>query len=662
MPVRKLSADEISLLQGQGCRCSDWNQVEAAICFNTDAMHNVSLSGKIVLGEFNDEITLIPGLNVPSGLNNCRIHNCIIEDNVYINSAGLIANYHIKEKAVIDNVKSLTTEGITSFGNGTRLDIVNEGGGRTLTIFDKLTSNLAYLLVFYRHSRSFIENLENIIASYISSKSSSVGTIETGAVIKNCGSVKNTFIGSYAVLDGVQSLNEGTISSTKEDPVFIGHNVCADRFIILSGTHIDEGALLNGCFLGQAVRAGKQFSAENSAFFANSELFHGEACSAFGGPYTVSHHKSSLLIAGLFSFYNAGSGTNQSNHMYKLGPVHQGILERGSKTGSFSYLLWPSRIGTFTTVLGKHYINFDTSLLPFSYINEEEGKSYITPAMNMLTAGTRRDSLKWPKRDRRKPADKYDLINFDVFSPYTIFKMEAAAAILSGLYSNTPKEKENINYQGILIKRLLLKTSARFYEMGIKIFIGSCITEKLNILNDHALWENALNALSADTSGGVEMWADIAGLLAPLSSVSLFVNKIEELAITDLEGILLNLKNMFESYPVNKWNWCASLIEKRYNIRIGEITPPILEDILSDWKTNLIRLNNMIIQDAEKEFDQVSRIGYGIDGGSSEKDCDFSTVRGSAETDSFITELKKENQETEKQYNRLIELISHAVY
>ena len=86
-------------------------------------------------------------------------------------------------------------------------------------------------------------------------------------------------------------------------------------------------------------RSGKQFSAENSVFFANSEAFHGEAVSVFGGPYTVTHHKSSLLIAGMYSFFNAGSGTNQSNHMYKLGPVHQGILERGSKTGSFAYLL-----------------------------------------------------------------------------------------------------------------------------------------------------------------------------------------------------------------------------------------------------------------------------------------------------------------------------------
>ncbi|MCK4489001.1 MAG: DUF4954 family protein, partial [Anaerolineales bacterium] len=42
---------------------------------------------------------------------------------------------------------------------------------------------------------------------------------------------------------------------------------------------------------------GKQFSAENCAFFANCEGFHSEAVSLFAGPFSVTHHKSTLLIA-----------------------------------------------------------------------------------------------------------------------------------------------------------------------------------------------------------------------------------------------------------------------------------------------------------------------------------------------------------------------------
>ena len=90
------------------------------------------------------------------------------------------------------------------------------------------------------------------------------------------------------------------------------------------------------------------------------------------------------MIAGLFSFYNAGSATNQSNHMYKLGPLHQGILMRGAKTSSSSYALWPSRLGPFNVLVGKHMANFDTATLPFSYVNAVEERTTVVPAMKEI--------------------------------------------------------------------------------------------------------------------------------------------------------------------------------------------------------------------------------------------------------------------------------------
>lgn len=55
--------------------------------------------------------------------------------------------------------------------------------------------------------------------------------------------------------------------------------------------------MLRRCFVGEGVVIENGFSAENSLFFANSHLNHGEACAVFAGPYTVSHHRSTLLIA-----------------------------------------------------------------------------------------------------------------------------------------------------------------------------------------------------------------------------------------------------------------------------------------------------------------------------------------------------------------------------
>jgi hypothetical protein len=127
-------------------------------------------------------------------------------------------------------------------------------------------------------------------------------------------------------------------------------------------------------------------------FFSNCQGENGEACALFAGPYTVTHHKSTLLIAGMFSFMNAGSGSNQSNHMYKLGPIHQGIVERGAKTTSDSYVLWPAKVGPYSLILGRHYKHSDTSNLPSSYLIENDNTTYIAPGVNLRSVGTIRDA------------------------------------------------------------------------------------------------------------------------------------------------------------------------------------------------------------------------------------------------------------------------------
>ena len=118
-------------------------------------------------------------------------------------------------------------------------------------------------------------------------------------------------------------------------------SIVSEHFIVEDDTHLGNCSL-HHCYVGEGCRLDGGFSAHDSLIFANSNLSNGEASAAFLGPYTVSMHRSTLLIGGAFSFFNAGSGTNQSNHQYRLGPIHHGLMERGVKCSSDSYMLWPS--------------------------------------------------------------------------------------------------------------------------------------------------------------------------------------------------------------------------------------------------------------------------------------------------------------------------------
>ncbi|MHC4147189.1 MAG: DUF4954 family protein, partial [Planctomycetota bacterium] len=388
----------------------------------------------VELGVFEKEVSFCGGVKKPAGISNATIHNCTVGNNVYINQVrNYISNYTIEDDVIIENIDLLVVEGQTNFGNGTEVAVVNEAGGREIPIYDLLSAHTAYIIAFYRHRPKTIQNLQRMIADYTASVTSSVGLLAKGAKLINCRIIKNVNVGPASIIEGVSRLENGSVNSCPEDPVYIGPGVFAEDFICASGSKLTDGTIISKCFVGQGTELAKQYSAENSVFFANCGGFHGEACAIFAGPYTVTHHKSTLLIAGLFSFLNAGSGTNQSNHMYKLGPTHQGVVERGSKTASDSYMLWPAKVGAFTVVMGRHYRNSDTSDLPFSYLIEHEDESILVPGVNLRSVGTVRDARKWPNRDKRKDPRKLDLINFKLLSPYTIQKMLNGSRLLAEL-------------------------------------------------------------------------------------------------------------------------------------------------------------------------------------------------------------------------------------
>ncbi len=646
MSDRNLNELEIESLVKNGCKSDNWQSIRVPEKFVAEKIINVHFSGIINLGIFEDYCEVEEGVLKPCGLYNCFLNNVSIQNNVRIANVGYVQNYTIEEGVCLESIESLAVTGETSFGNGTRIEILNEGGGRELPIFDTLSAQLAYLIVNYRYEDDLIKSLEQLIERYVTKKRNSQGTIGRNTRIRNCGTIKNVTFGSHATIQDVIRLEEGSILSNDKATVKIGEGVVAKHFIVQSGSSIDEGALLTHCFVGQAVSIGKQFSAENSAFFCNSEAFHSEACSVFAGPYTVTHHRSTLLIAGLFSFFNAGSGTNQSNHMYKLGPLHQGILDRGAKTGSFSYMLWPSHIGAYTAVIGKHYTNFNISEFPFSYVTEEEGKSVLMPAMNLFTVGTKRDSSKWPKRDKRRDPEKFDMIHFDLFNPFVIGRILKGIETLRRLYENTSREVEFVIHKGVHLKRLILKRAVKYYEMAIKIYMGTEVIRQIDAHPSvHDLEE--LKVKIEPDKVNLDDWYDWSGMFVSSKSKANLLQALKSNNIKELNDFHQSLITIHKNYFMESWGWCASLIEKQFETPFLKLSKDQFTQIIEDWKVNTIKLNNMIMNDAGKEFDTSSSIGYGLDGSPEDKIKDFITVRGELETNPFIEELQDESRTVE---------------
>ncbi len=648
-----LTPEAIKILKANGCWSRSWSKVQVTKGFDPTRIAGTIFRGQIRIGSLEGEFIPKDGIRRYAGIFDANLHNVHIGDNCHIsNINGWLSNLVIEDNVLIENAGSIVCQGESSFGNGHSIEVLNEGGGRELKITEVTSAQTAYLSTMYRHDTALTKALGEIADSYARSVRSDRATIAKGAKLFHCQNIVNVNIGEAAILRGIQNLKEGTIASSLEASTFVGDGVIAKNFIIQKGAYVSDGALLASTLIGEASKISKQFSAENSVMFCNSEGFHTEVCSIFGGPYTVTHHRSTLLIAGMFSFFNAGSGTNQSNHMYKLGPLHQGIMERGCKTGSSSYLLWPSRVGAFSAVMGKHYANFDSSDFPFSYVNEDGGRSTLVPGMNFFTVGTMRDGLKWPTRDGRKNIDKLDQLNFEVLSPYTGQKMMRGQSILLELYAEAEKSQEYVSYQGILIKRLLLKTCSRYYRMALEKYLGDVLVAKL--LVDPGLDTQGLTTPAEEAEEGSSTWLDVSGLLCSQPRLSRLLERIKTGVICDLDTLQSELQQIRGSYARDEWSWVMNAIQRIFGF--DGLSSESLKVVLDKWKLSSNKLLNMVEMDASKEFEGHVRTGFGIDG---HPDEDFDAVRGNFKSNSFKKQLDEMRQEVGKNYDQAFNILNN---
>ncbi|MBC8216154.1 MAG: DUF4954 family protein [Candidatus Marinimicrobia bacterium] len=648
MKTKKLSREQIDVLIKNHCKCDDWNRIEVSTDFDPTSVTHTEFQGIIILEKLDGSI-IADGIARKSRITNARLQNCIIGAGVSISNVnGWLSNLKIGTKVLIENVGTISSIQDSTFGNGHVIDVWNEGGGREFKISDKTSAQIAYMTVAYRHNQNLISKLDSFVDNYVDSLCRDYAAIGDNAQILNCESIHNVVIGTSAIVRGAISLRTGTINSSPEAPTIIENGVIMEDFIVQKGASVSDGAMVSGSLIGEATKIGKQFSVENSVFFANSEGFHSEACSVFAGPYSVTHHRSTLLIAAMISFYNAGSGTNQSNHMYKLGPLHQGIMERGCKTGSFSYLLWPSRVGAFSVVMGKHTANFDSSDFPFSYVNEEDGQLTLVPGMNFFTVGTLRDGEKWPKRDKRKNKDILDLIIFDVLSPYTAQKMIQGENTLLRLSKETDRSQKYVIINGARIKRLLLKTCSRYYKLALQKYFGDLVIRRMEEKKPAKLRELFIPDEDGLSNGG--KWIDMSGLLCQWERVDRLIKFIEDGDITGIEELQTALKTIYDAYRADEWNWFLESYEKMNDKNISDLTDERLATFFEDWKTASLKLLNMVTTDAGKEFDSIAKIGFGIDGNAED---DFAEVRGTMDENAFILSLKNTAQSIEEKYQQI---------
>ena len=589
---RPLTSEEIEVLKSNDCWAEDWTSVNVAEDFKPNFMHRVMLYGEVNIGAFNKNVEVSQGFVKHAGINNATLRNVTIGDDCLIENVGnFINNYTIGDDCYISNISTMeTTEGAT-YGEGNLVSVLNEVGEGNVILFSDLNSQLAAFMVKHFSDKELKEKIRQLIKTDIDNKMPERGQIGNNVKIVNTKEITNCIINDFCEVNGASRLSDCTLLGSAHGNVYIGTGVIAENSIIAEGASVINSVKIQDCYVGEACQLSNGFTASTSIFFANSYMSNGEACAAFCGPFTASHHKSSLLIGGMFSFYNAGSATNFSNHAYKMGPMHWGILERGSKTASGAYLLMPATLGSFSVCFGKLMHHPNTRNLPFAYLIADGDKMFLIPGRNITTVGLYRDIKKWPKRDLRAPENRKSIVNFDWLSPFSVGEILKGKKILESLREVTGDNVSQYLYHEYIIPASSLHKGIKYYDIALRIYMGAVLKRVLK--RDPSITPPA-------TQTGIGDWDDLSGLLLPVSEEERIVNDLQDGTIDSIQQLIERFEEIDANYRQYQWAWTYKMVCDYYGI--SEITLEDANRIHEDYIKARRSWIAEIKKDAEKEY------------------------------------------------------------
>ena len=111
--------------------------------------------------------------------------------------------------------------------------------------------------------------------------------------------------------------------------------------------------------------------------------------------------------------------------------------------------------------------------------------------------------------------------------------------------------------------------------------------------------------------------------------------------VATVEALEKRIQPIHANYYDTEWTWAAQRIEAYYGVSLSRITPEDVIRLVEQWRSSVIAIDNMLMEDARKEFSLSAMTSFGADGDEQQRNLDFQQVRGSAfESDPFVVSIK----------------------
>ncbi len=644
---RKITAGEIKILERNANNSDDWGNVLVAEAFNPGLVKNCTFYGLVRIGKLEPYYVEFNNLRLPVGLYNSTIISCDIGDNVVIDNVNFMSHYITGNEVILVNINELATTDHAKFGNGVLkkgenesvriwMEICNENSGRRVLPFNGMLTGDAWLWSKYRNDDKLLEKFKEFTDKRFDTQRGYYGKIGDRTVIKNCGIIKDVWVGSDAYIKGANKLKNLTINSSPGEKSQIGegcelvngivgfgcrifYGVKAVRFIMGSNSQLKYGARLINSYLGE-----------------NSTISCCEVLNSLIFPAHEQHHNNSFLCAAtvLGQSNMAAGATIGSNHNSR-GADGEIIAGRGFWPGLCVSLKHNSKFASFTLIAKGDFPAELNIPIPFSLISNEVStdKLLVMPGYwflyNMYALS--RNAGKYLSRDNR--INKTQVIEYDFLAPDSIneifdgldiLRMATAKAWLKKNKTASQKkhsesklieekslikigetlfekDPEQINQLEILVEgfensdrkvQLIKVTEAYKVFKEMAIFYGTLqliqFVEKKNISS----WQKLSQLLPKNSIRN--QWINIGGQLIPAAAVNTLVNKIRNGNIGSWDEIHDFYNKKSNTYSTDKFQHAFASLLEILKLTPRRFTKKVFLQLLQqsmltkEWMTNAI--------------------------------------------------------------------------
>ena len=167
--------------------------------------------------------------------------------------------------------------------------------------------------------------------------------------------------------------------------------------------------------------------------------------------------------------------------------------------------------------------------------------------------------------------------------------------------------------------------------------------------------QSIAESLAASAKGVTDdTWVDVGGLLMPQQRVNVLCGAIESGSIADVNAFHAALDGIVRTSAEDEWAWIRNALQKNAGVDFETINESDAISLVNRFVSACSTHLNAVLNDAAREFNERSQLGYGQDGQPEDASADFEAVRGTMDQNDFVRQIHDSLADLERRVGTLV--------